>query len=238
MLLGFVGEAQADYVTGARLSDRTLCTKVDWIERDVLDDYRTWIGVEGGDPCLLWRAVRATAKQRSLKAHGHFGGEPGLPDARTARLALLLFAALQDRPQAVLLVRDTDCDTRRQRGLTQARDDRAWPFRVVIGAAHTKRECWVLAGFDPLDSVEKDRLKTEREKLGFDPCTQAAELTAIHDYDKKSAKRVLSELTAGDAGRESACLEADLEILRSRGERTGLRAFLEELEERVLPLFH
>lgn len=238
VLLGFVGEAQADFLTGSRLADRVLCAGVDWIEDEVLDDYRTWVGVEEGQHTLLWRAVKGIARQRGVKAHGHFGGEAGLPAARTARLALLLFAGLKASPEAVLLVRDTDGDTRRMQGLAQARDDRPWPFQVVIGAAHTKRECWVLAGFDPQDADEEARLTAEQTDLGFDPREHAEELTAKHDGDKRSAKRVVDVLTSSDATREAACLEADLEALKSRGGGTGLSAYLGEVEERVLPLFH
>jgi len=237
VVLGFVGEAQADFLTGSRLSDRILCAEVDWIEDDFLDSLRTWVGVEDGQAHLLWRLVRTIAEQRRVKAHGHFGGHPGLPDARTSRLALLLFAGLEPQPGAVLLVRDTDGDTQRAVGMAQARDDRDWPFRVVIGAAHTKRECWVLAGFDPRDADEEERLKSESTELGFDPRERAEGLTAKHGQDKRSAKRVLGVLTGDDPDRESLCLEADLDQLNARGWGTGLRSFLEEVRDSVVPLF-
>jgi hypothetical protein len=62
-------------------------------------------------------------------------------------------------------------------------------------------------------------------------------LTAIHDHDKRSAKRVLKHLVHGDPDREANCWkETPLQILRSRGVQTGLREYLEEVEERLVPL--
>lgn len=236
ILLGFVGESAADFRTGSRLVDRVLVDQIDWVTEEVLQDYRAWGGAEAGEQMLHWRTVDRLATQRKVRAHGHFGGAPGLPDARAARKALLLFAGLSARPEAVLLVRDTDGDQTRKQGLAQARDTVTWPFRVVIGAAHTKRECWVLAGFQAQDEDEEVLLANEREALGFDPCTCAHALTARHDADKRSAKRVVSALTGGDAVREDSCLEVELDLLRERGGGTGLADFLGEVVDRVVPL--
>ncbi len=108
---------------------------------------------------------------------------------------------------------------------------------MVIGAANTKRECWILAGFDPTDDAEGASLTDVRQELGFDPRSRAEELTAKADSARRSAKRVLAILTRGDADRELRCTEADLELLRSRGDATGLREFLEEVATRLPPLF-
>jgi hypothetical protein len=77
-----------------------------------------------------------------------------------------------------------------------------------------------------------------RQELGFDPREKAEELTAIHDDDKRSAKRVLNVLTGGDVQREQQWLaNADLDVLRRRGQQTGLADYLDELVERFVPLF-
>ena len=49
--------------------------------------------------------------------------------------------------------------------------------------------------------------------------------------------RVLDQLTEGRAERESACWqETPLETLRERGDNTGLNEYLEEIENRLLPV--
>ena len=62
-----------------------------------------------------------------------------------------------------------------------------------------------------------------RQELGFDPRERAEQLTAIHDHDKRSAKRVLRHLVQGDPDREAACWkETSLQLLRAprRKDRT------------------
>jgi hypothetical protein len=138
------------------------------------------------------------------------------------------------------LIRDDDRETARRQGLEQARDDSHWQDRIVIGLAHCKRECWVLAGFDPLpeDETEVALLQTEREKLGFDPRLSAEQLTAKHDADTRSAKRVLAALAEGDHDREALCwTEANLDVLRHRGQQSGLTDYLEQIQMIIVPRF-
>jgi hypothetical protein len=155
-----------------------------------------------------------------------------------ARKALLLLARSQPPPEAVVLVRDSDGLKERRQGLEQARSDAAWPFEVALAVAHTKRECWVLAGFDPRSESEEKALVETREKLGFDPRFQAENLTASGPHAPKNAKRVLDRLLAGNQDREEDCWTAsDLETLKERGRRSGLADYLEEVRERLVPLF-
>jgi hypothetical protein len=138
----------------------------------------------------------------------------------------------------VLLIRDDDRETDRRKGLEQARDDSDLRDRIVIGLAHCKRECWVLAGFDPVDALEESLLDELRPELGFDPRTTAHELAAKHDADKRSAKRVLGILIRDVEGREARCWEqAPLQTLRDRGQKTGLTDYLDEVRERLVPVF-
>jgi hypothetical protein len=102
-----------------------------------------------------------------------------------------------NKPEAILLIRDDDRDTERRRGFEQARTDARLDIPVVIGFASTKRECWVLAGFDPRDEDETRSLDELRRELGFDPRTQAENLTAHRDHHELSAKPVLAALTKG-----------------------------------------
>ncbi len=236
--LAVVCESPADRRTGCDLADRVVCAEVVWIEPEMLPDLRGWRGLARRELCLLWKDVASLAKSRKIKAHGHFAGEPGAPDAHNARQALLLLHGAEHRPDAIVLLRDDDRDAERRKGIEQARDSCRIGIPVAIGLAHPKRECWVLAGFDPQGGEQQQRLKELRIQLGFDPRTSAQRLTAKHSADKRSAKRVLDELTAGDRERQADCwTKTDLEVLIARGQKTGLADYLREVRDRLAPLF-
>ncbi|QRK12068.1 hypothetical protein JQX13_19675 [Archangium violaceum] len=164
-------------------------------------------------------------------------GQPGQPDAFMARLALLLLASSVQPPKAVLLIRDSDGDSRRRLGLEQARDDRRWPFPIIIGVAEPKRECWALTGFDPKNPEETARLQASERRLSFHPVRDAHRLDAREHGAKNDAKVALEELTRGDKERERACLEdTSLSSLAARGGNTGLTEYLKEIRERLVPV--
>ncbi len=236
-----VCEAAADQRTGCALADRVLCHEISWLEPELLDSVRAWRGYAPATGFVAWREIPTLVRARGLKAHGHFGGSPGLPDARAARYALLLAHGLEPRPRGVVLLRDLDDQPERRLGLEQARADYeprvSDPVSViVIGVANTKRECWVLAAFQPHEDAERDTLAALRQQLGFDPTAAPELLTAKQEDALRSAKRVLHALLGDDPEREAACLEADLELLLERGVRCGLADYLRELRDRLAPL--
>jgi hypothetical protein len=144
-----------------------------------------------------------------------------------------------DAIEAVVLVWDMDDqpDARRS-GLTSARvEARSWAkFAIVLGCADPKREAWVLAGFDPIRDDEQGRFEAVRRELGFSPNEQAHQLVAKDERAKRNAKRVLRALVEGDPEREARCwLETPLETLRARGGDSGLRQYLDEIHQLVLP---
>jgi hypothetical protein len=232
---GVVCEARADRDTACGLADRVLLEEVSWLEPEMLDSSRQWTGLRS-EPFLEWKRAREEARRVGLKVFGQFNGESGQPDALMARRALLLFAAADRCPKAVLLIRDGDAQ-RDRAGLEQARNDRRWPFEVIIGLAAPKRECWVLAGFEPRNADEAERLRVERQRLSFDPVRDAHQLTAREHGAKKDAKVALDALTQGDKERERACLEeTPLAVLEERGGKTGLAEYLKEVRERLVPI--
>ncbi|RKI39445.1 hypothetical protein D7Y27_21995 [Corallococcus sp. AB004] len=235
--LGVVCEAPADRETACTLADRVLLERIDWLD-GVLGSQRTWRGLASADSFLRWGSVGKEVERAGFKhvVYGHFSDEPGAHDALAARKALLLFAALDRQPDAVLLVRDSDNDPDRRKGLEQARMAKPWPFPVIIGVAEPKRECWVLAGFDARES-EEDTLKQVEQRLSFHPVRDAHKLTAREHGAKNDAKKALEELTSGNLERERECLrDTPLETLRQRGERVGLTQFLSEVSERLVPV--
>lgn len=236
--IAIVCEADADRRTACVLCDRALCENVDWIGSETIDFFRSYHGICRQDSHLKWTSMKVMARARHVVAHGFSRGRPREPDAAMAEQALKLLATLDSPPDAVILTRDADKLSRRREGFEQARDSQPWRFAVVIGVADTKRECWILAGYEPCDDAERALLERERKDLGFDPRSGAERLTASEDGAKRDAKRVLHALTGGDPEREEACMkDPPLTVLKQRGAATGLMDYLKEIEERLVPLF-
>lgn len=234
--IAVVCEAPADLRTACRLVDQLLVDKIDWIESENLSSYRTWRGYSDSQDFLPWKRVPELAKEHCVTIRGQFRGLPRHPDSHAAAKALKLLGGSPNRPNAVMLIRDSDCDLDRLAGLRDARVRMPFPGPVVIGFAHTKRECWHIAGFEPQHDAEQKAIDDLRQELGFDPTTNSHELTARHDHDKRSAKRVLDQLTSGNPDRESSCLD-DLTRLACRGATNGVREFIAEVNQRFVPMF-
>ena len=233
-----VSEGQADQRTACTLADRVLCEQSSWMERESLDSVRDWSGLHADTSFISWSGMKREARERSIRQHGPFAGEPGALDARAARRALLVIESDREETAGVLLIRDSDNRLERRRGLNQARECGRWSFAVAIGVAHPKRECWLLAAYQPGDEHDAARLGKLRRELGFDPCTASHELTASDDSAKRSAKRVLRALCGDDPDEAEAGLDAiALEMLRERGQHNGLAEYLAEIKARLLPLF-
>lgn len=236
--IAVVGEADADRRTACALSDRVIREAVEWIVPEVLHHLRRYRGLHENEPYLKCSSIKDLARRRHVVAHGFVGGEARKPDAAMAERALLLLATTDPVPSAVILTRDMDRERGRREGYEQARGAQRWPFEVVIGVADTKRECWILAGYEPRDDAERALLSSECKELGFDPRSSGQELTASERGAKRDAKRVLDALTGGDRDREDACLEEPaLALLAERGASTGLALYLSEVEQRLVPLF-
>src|SRR5262249_28450735 len=126
----------------------------------------------------------------------------------------------------------------RRIGMQQAIDEDDGTIPIVVGFAAIERECWILSGFDPLDEAEEALLQVERKKLGYDPRTHNAGLTACKDDNAThSAKRVLRELTSDNLTRQERCWRAThLDILRSRGQANGLNDFFDCVKTHLVPL--
>lgn len=229
-----VCEARADCETARTIADRVVCQEVDWIDDDTIGDYRTWCGSTVEARYLRWASIPVHARQLKIKVHGRFKQ----PDETAARRAILLVARLDIGAKALILIRDMDNQADRRLGLEIARDSLESSATVVIGAPRTKRECWHIAGFEPTDAEETSRLAEERKALGFDPRLRSHRLTASGLTSKTNAKRVLNALTLGDRAREGECVAATgLGLLVARGNENGLAAYVEELKDRLVPLF-
>lgn len=237
-VLGVVSEAMSDQQIARGLAERVFLERIDWLDGQSLTDLCHWRGFEEGTDYLSWsrKTIEHLIKGLGIVAHGRF---TGAFDQRLARLALLLFSSLERLPDAVIFVRDTDNVDERVPSLDRARRADKWKFPVVLATPHTKRECWVLNGFEPRDHSEESALRNVRQKLKFDPRLEAERLTAKGKKGKKNAKLVLKQDLGVEpaSAREDACWqETDLDVLRKRGDKTLLAAYLQEVVDRLVPI--
>jgi hypothetical protein len=234
-------EAQADFLLAKDLIDRVLGEAATWV-LDLLESspeaVRAYLPDPKGREFFVIKELNEYTRARSLRLpHGHFDGKPGAADAVMGRTAFVIARAIAKTEQldAVVLTRDLDKQPERRIGLEQARAEAA--LRIVLGCANIMREAWVLAGFEPEDEVEQDRLAAVRQALGFSPVDKAHELTSNDERAKRSPKRVLRELTLGDLDRQERCWrDTRLDTLRDRGEHSGLAEFLDEIKDLLVPL--
>ena len=244
-------EGPTDPRTVCPLADRIIVAGVDWIDADEINTHRHYRGFRPVDPYLTWFDIDDLANQYNVKSRGHFEGLPLHGDGHKTRKALTLLTlhAPDETPvDAIIIFRDGDreYDSRREvilkvrdaTPLSIERNGRRVPIPVVVGVANRMRECWVLNGFDPTCEDEQARFEVEHNRVGFDPRMRAHDLTDTNEHEDRCPKRVLRELSGNDRDRERVCVGATaLELLRSRGEHTGLKDFIDELETRLLAAF-
>ena len=235
--IAVVYEAPADLEIATGLADRVLCEGDDWVEA-YLPYNLAWLSTSSKGRSLTWKGIKRLALESGVTAEGHFGREPGSPDARAARRAILYLLREYPDLDALILIRDQDDQPGRRGGLEQARNEGHVKLPVVIGLAIVERECWVISGFHPGNPDEESRLQSERATLGFDPRDNSHELTACKDDSaKRSPKRVLRSLCGDDPERERRCWrDTPLSVLRDRGAHNGLADYLAEVHGHLAPL--
>jgi hypothetical protein len=249
-------ESRADAVTATKLAERILVEKVDWLEPEILKHLIEWTGLDLGTSHSCWQDVGDIIKRaqasgvRVPKFLGHGRTGKFKADGAAAMKVLNLIRYLQrDREiKGVMLIRDLDNQQERRKGIEQAQAEHADippQLAIIIGTADRMREAWVLNGFQAIDRDEERILADLIAQLNFDPCENAHKLRsnsfAEPDRDR-NPKVILDRLTNEDdedGYRKRQCWEETaLEILRSRGKQTGLTDYLEEIEQRLLPLIN
>ncbi len=246
-------ESRMDAVTAKKLAERILIEKVDWLEEEGLQYLFKWSGLEVGTEYSCWkdtgdiidRAKKAGIPMPRFLGHGKTGSlkADGAAAMKILNLIKLLHLKEQRKIAAVLFIRDLDNQSERRQGMEQARVehiDRQPQIEIIIGTADRMREAWVLNGFTPLNSEEKQILEQLKTKLSFDPCEEAHRLrsNSFEEPDRiRNPKVVVEQLTERDIIREQQCWEeTDLEVMRSRGNNTGLTDYLNEIEYRLIPV--
>jgi hypothetical protein len=239
-LIGFVGEDENHFRVATALIDDALVSGIDWL-RDILDSCRAWRGLHRGERWYKYAPEDAhdlrplTIDGVTIKLQGRIAGKPLKPEAGMWRKVLLLFCHASPRPDLVVLARDLDGYPGRREGIEQVCHDLPWPFPIVVAAPEPEIESWIVSGFVPTNEDEHARLDQACRELSFDPTRHSHRLTSHPNDAATDAKRVLSRLCRGDGGREHACL--DRAVLHGRGVVNGARAFLDEVDQRVLPIF-
>jgi hypothetical protein len=240
--VAIVCEAEADREAIATLAERLVleaaAQSAPWIDGpDSLPFYCRWRGFRASDTHLRWTDLKHLAEELSILVR--FRNEPPLhPYSQNAYRAILVLARSPDPVDAIILVPDSDGDPDRLKGLEQARRYAKSALPIVIGMAHTKRECWHAAGFRPESGDEQAIVDELRQQLGHEPWLRTEELTASHEatQDKRSAKRVLKALCQGDRERERRCLtRLPIAELCQCGADNGLAAFVAELRAHLVP---
>lgn len=235
-------EGPTDFRVVTALADRVVREHgPEWLaeDPDQLAAEREYRGLKGDPNYTPWRSVKERAAEynggRGLRTLSRGGAEYA-----TTRKAVTL-AILQREPgrlaDVIILSRDTDGDTARAQSWRDLREEFQGKIGVLIAAQHPKLEAWLLNAFEPESSDEIDRLAKQRAALGFDPRIGAHKLAAEGRKGRRNAKMVLAGLTAESFERaESAMAATPLGTLRERGTRTGLAGFIEEVEQRLIPI--
>ncbi len=242
-------EGPSDPRVARGFAERVFTERIEWL-RDSPDALLPWRGLEdrpklpkkSEDPeYLKWSSVKARYNALGLPdINGRFDGEPEKPKATVALKALRL--AAQRQPSAVVMVCDADNQPESRDGLEQARRryevEQTKTVPIVIGVADRCREAWVLVGYAPRNAREQERHQALIRELTFDPSQEPHRLRHPRSGQARHAKDVLEQLCESDSSREQPCWEeTPLETLKQNGEACGLKAYLEEIETRLVPIY-
>jgi hypothetical protein len=264
-------EDQAHRALATFLADRVLLDEAvrrgaaHWINEESLAWHRSYCGrsstEEGPEHTRFYPLGRARADAeelgrqvriggRPIKLRGFIDGKPLKPEAGLwRRVFIVLLAALDPPPDALIVVHDTDGDLARIDAIDQALaivralDE---PLPVIVATPHQDAEAWFVTGFVAASDVERRRLESCTEDLGFCPPDEAHRLTAHPNDAPTDAKRVLRRLVFDeDASRPPALDElpdlcartlSDLALVERRGVACKLTAFLHDLRVLLVPL--
>lgn len=233
--IGIAAESVSDVRRIARLADRMVVETVDWIPDEMLPDYRTWVGVSGASWIDLHKA-QTIAFEKGLRLYGHFNGEPGAVDAHMHRATLMLFAAEEQPPEVVVVVRDLDDQgPARRRGWADASRARDWPFQLVAALPDPEMEAWLVSAWRVENDTDASALDAVRTRIGFEPQRTPERLTSRNEADKRDAKRVLRELCEGGPSGDERWASARPQRLREFGAGCGLSAFLDDVQTKLVP---
>lgn len=241
VVVGLACEDGGHFSTVTTLVDAALVSTHSWLD-GVIETCRSWRGVHPAEPWYKYDSADAfdvrpiMINGQRIAPRGYIRGEPLKPEASMWRKILLLFCHAQPQPDVVILVRDLDGYVDRRAGLLQVRNRLPWPFKIVFAGAEPEVEAWLVSGFEPRDHNERARATEAKRDLSFDPMTESHRLTSHPNHAPTDAKRVLEKLCGSEPDRREACLQ-DSRLIHARGSTNGARAFLDEIDQHIVPVF-
>ena len=206
-----------------------------WRDVEMRKLQRRWSGLDDAAGFVTWGGMKDLARSQGLRTHG-LGMSGGAFEAyRAARTA----AMLTPRPDVLVMCRDTDrTPDLRVDMLSGVERARVEDIPMLLAVARPESEAWVIAGFEPTASHEREALKALTQTLGFDPAAEPHRMTA-NTGDARDSKRCCGELLPrGDARSprgERCWKDTSLDNLAHRGAFTGLPEYLAEVERVLLP---
>lgn len=242
-------ESSADARTATKLADRILVQKIDWLDAEMLQHLYQWSGLEGDTENSCWKNIDDITKRLAdkFKFPTIRSNKKFKSDGQSANKIIKLISFLQYKQKreikAVIFMRDLDNQPQRREHIEQARleqIDRQPKLAIIIGTADRMREAWVLNGFIPSNQEETRILEDIKTELTFNPCEESHRLrsNSWEEPDRiRNPKVVVEKLTGGKMEREQECWEdTPLELLRKNGVHTGLTTYINEIEERLIPI--
>jgi len=244
-------ESSVDAEIATKLAERVLVEKIDWLEDDQLQHLFRWSGLQENTKHSCWKDIRniiERAKEAGLhipkfRGHSKSGAIKADGAASIKILNLVRLLPKNRKIKAILFIRDLDNQPERREGIEQARLEhleRQPKLEIIMGMADRMREAWVLNGFNPSNPKEIQTLEKITIQLSFNPCEESHRLRSNSREEPervRNPKVVLEELTGNDKPREQQCWEeTSLKLLRQRGSNTGLAAYLQEIEQRLVPI--
>ena len=242
-----IAEASADAQIATHLAERLLLEKIEWIN-PYLKELLKWRGLEESTTYTPWSALKKLSQTTIPRIRPRFD---------SLRLDATIMAKIyyeirqqNAKVNGLLLVRDLDNQPDRKSAFAEGRhlltnDPKLAHFpklEIILALPCQKREGWVLNGFEPQNNDERMRLEELKESLTFNPCLEAHRLRSTKktgEERERNIKIVLADLTNSDFERERLCWEeTPLSTLRTNGIETGLTDYLDEVENRLLPLIN
>jgi hypothetical protein len=237
-------ETPRDFTIASNLFDRVL---TDWGPPGVAeamqsepDAVRSWVKDDTEQPYFALRRLDQYASAFGLRLpHAGFRAHPSASSRLSAETVFSLSRRLADagRIDVVVVVwnlssggHDELAALQRMHRITQGSPD----CRIVWAHPNPNIDAWALTGYQPQNDTERAELAALEQQLGFDPRLSPDQLLTVSSV---AVRDVLRKLSHDNTAREQSCWQrAPLDVLWRRGDPSGLRAYLSQLQDDVLPL--
>ncbi len=238
-------QSERDFEIASGLVDRVLA---EWgppgLEEMLQTDpagTRTWVRDDAGQPFFALERLNVYASSFGLRRpYGRFDSRPHAKSTLMARTLFTLARRFQQegRIDATIVIWNLEHGGEGQRQALEQTRNAASAMTgscIVMSCPNPSTQGWVLSGFVPQSDSERAALAALERELGFDP-TRSPDQLGASDGSAASIARVLRILTNDDPDRQRRCWQVvPLDALWRSGDPSGLRAFLQDLQDGVIP---